>query len=647
MKAIFTGFLFLFANSAFAQENIYEAIYWDSKPSIHQQKSSDLDKFPGYYILREHILELVIEMEAKMFDSEHVIIHINNDAGVEKYNKVYIPLYGNRQMISLKVRSISPDNKVTEFNQSNLKELKNVENYGNFKIFAIEGVTKGCEIEYSYTLKTNPQSYGREIIQKDVPVLKSNFALVYPKRVNFLAKSYNGLQETKHEMFDKKRDHIHIEASDIPSLAEEQYSSYRGSLMRIDFRLEKNAAGEKITWNSIFSGVVKSMYDKSKLTKLIKSINVEGLAKEPMIRKIEEHVKANFTINQSREENYEDLKSILSSRVANERGIAKLYFNLFKELKIENEMVFTCARSQGSIDPEFSSFVNLFDELFYFKDLKMYLDPTKTYTRLGAAPVSVAGNVGMFVSDFRNIGNDIVFTNYSTRNIELLDYTLNDEGVTASVTFDDNLSKVMVAQENRWQGYRALSYRGVYFYRTQPKDKEDFLQNITLSGIDNYSIQSRHLEGELVDFSKDPKNYMTVRTNFTASSLIEKAGSDNIFLIGKIIGRQSELYQETERKTDIEFREISNYNHEISVTIPKGYKCSGLEALKISNKVIDNGKEVMYFNSDYTLSGNKLAIRISEVYKTLSLPKSKYEEFRKMVNSASDFNKVAIVFQPE
>src|SRR6478752_4494902 len=102
-----------------SQKFVYQEEEWVAEPTIRKWELPNGNEFPAYFVKKGRILELVMDQLPYMLDSEHVIIHVNNDAGIEKYNKVYIPLYGNRELMSLRVRSISPDNKVTEFNRSN------------------------------------------------------------------------------------------------------------------------------------------------------------------------------------------------------------------------------------------------------------------------------------------------------------------------------------------------------------------------------------------------------------------------------------------------------------------------------------------------------------------------------------------------
>jgi hypothetical protein len=42
----------------------------------------------------------------------------------------------------------------------------------------------------------------------------------------------------------------------------------------------------------------------------------------------------------------------------------------------------------------------------------------------------------------------------------------------------------------------------------------------------------------------------------------------------------------------------------------------------------------------------RLIIKVNEVYKVLFLKKEKYNDFRSVVNSAADFNKLVVVLSP-
>ena len=137
-----------------------------------------------------------------------------------------------------------------------------------------------------------------------------------------------------------------------------------------------------------------------------------------------------------------------------------------------------------------------------------------------------------------------------------------------------------------------------------------------------------------------------MQSTITTESLIEDAGDSYIFQVGMVIGTQSELYQETERINPIEMTYPNRYNYEIIVHIPEGYTVEGLSSLNIDKRYIGrSGATLAKFESSYTTEGDNIIITIEEFYKTHEFDVSKYEEFRSVINAASDFNKAAILFK--
>lgn len=57
---------------------------------------------------------------------------------------------------------------------------------------------------------------------------------------------------------------------------------------------------------------------------------------------------------------------------------------------------------------------------------------------------------------------------------------------------------------------------------------------------------------------------------------------------------------------------------------------------------MDDAKS-MGFISTYALAGNEAKINVQEYYKDLAYPVSGFEEFKKVINTSPDFNKVILV----
>ena len=629
--------------TSYSQDLMYEGYDWEKDPKLHPAADSDL-VYPAIVINDYKTLEFKITpSEASSYLTEHKIVHVNSNAGIEKFNKVAIPIAGNQQLLSLKVRCLSPEGSITNFQKENLKELQNVNGYANYKIFAVEGLTVGGEVEYLYTVKGSPRSYGREVLQQDVPVREAVLLIVYPEKFEWSVKVYNGTPLPSKSRVFGKRESISVAATKIPALKEEQYSAYKANLMRVDYKLESNGrTADMMNWSDLSERMLKNIYEPdgaARVHKLVASLNLDRLKDPEKVTALENYVKTNFTLKQGNNKAYEDLREVLTSHVGNEMGLTKLYMSCWDDLKIPSEIVFASERTEGLLDPDFASPMQVRQILFYFPQFKKFLSPEVTYLRLGAAPENI-GN-GLFVS-YTTWPKSLKYLDHSIKNISPLDYTHNNLGVRAKVTFQDNFENTEVNQENFYQGYRAFQFRGIYVNLPNER-KEEFMRTVTLSGVENPQIIARVVAGDKLDLSIDPDNYFTIKTNYLTSSLLEKAGDDYLFSVGKLIGKQSELYQESERQTDVDFRSISNYNHEITVTIPEGYQCLGMDKAKMNKSVMIDNEAVMKFESDYEVKGNTLTIKINEVYKTLSLPKEKYPEFRSVVNASADFNKVVII----
>ena len=137
---------------------------------------------------------------------------------------------------------------------------------------------------------------------------------------------------------------------------------------------------------------------------------------------------------------------------------------------------------------------------------------------------------------------------------------------------------------------------------------------------------------------------MVVKGSFTSNSYIELAGDAILFKAGELIGPQSELYQERERKLPVANSYNRGYARKIKVQIPKGFNIQNPDDLIMKEQVFDDNEKLIYnFVSNYVLNGQVLEITIEEYYDELNYPVEKFEAFRKVINSAADFNKIVLV----
>lgn len=60
-----------------------------------------------------------------------------------------------------------------------------------------------------------------------------------------------------------------------------------------------------------------------------------------------------------------------------------------------------------------------------------------------------------------------------------------------------------------------------------------------------------------------------------------------------------------------------------------------------------DGEDIFVFDSHYTLEGNVLTVTADEHYRESIVAPEIYEAYRKVINSAADFNKVTLILEPK
>jgi hypothetical protein len=138
---------------------------------------------------------------------------------------------------------------------------------------------------------------------------------------------------------------------------------------------------------------------------------------------------------------------------------------------------------------------------------------------------------------------------------------------------------------------------------------------------------------------------LKISATIYATNQIEKAGNKYLFKIGELIGRQAEMYQENERQFDIEIPNPHQYTRNIEIDIPAGYKVNNLDKLNMNVVANYQGKETCKFVSKYTLKDSKLAVNVFETYNDSYVSKIVYEDYKKVINAAADFNKIIIILE--
>lgn len=652
MKTINSILLFLFITNSvylFSQKNPtkLDKYAWNENPVFHNLPEEEMKD--SEIVLKQNTeLEFFYDElgglnQYKLF---HNIIKVNSNDAIESNNKIYIPISEGTEVIQEKARVISGTGKVKELDKSDIKESKDEETNKNYRYFAIDGIELGSEIEYYYVLKTTPAYTGNsKYLQSGILKKNVSFTITSPKNLFFVSKSYGGLPDLKADTNEHGQNTLSIFLDSIPGVDEEPFAAYTSNLMRVVYKLDKNSYQNKsnvINYGLVSEVIYDQMYNELSKTELkaaksiLKNINIEkNDSEEQKIRKIENYLKKNFTVIESFMQGLNNLDFIKTNKFCNEAGMVKMFATLFTLIDLEHQLVLTCDRFEDTFDKNFEAYLFLDEYLIYIPSLKVHISPTDVFSRFNYIPSELTYTDALYIipvelGDFKSGAGKIKF-------IEPLPSKATYNNMFINADFSDDIQEINISVKTQAHGYYASTTQNIYDYMDDEQEKE---MDESLLDFITKEVEVKEVKVE----NKGTENFgikpLTTSATFTSSSFIENAGPKFLFKIGEMIGPQQEMYDEKERKFRVENDFNRSYHREITFNIPNGYKIVNLDDLKMDIFHTSNNKRTMAFTSNYEiLSDGKIKVVVDEYYNQITYPIEQYEEYRKVINAAADFNK--------
>ncbi|HEX6892052.1 MAG TPA: hypothetical protein VF141_15195, partial [Chryseolinea sp.] len=217
------------------------------------------------------------------------------------------------------------------------------------------------------------------------------------------------------------------------------------------------------------------------------------------------------------------------------------------------------------------------------------------------------------------------------------EYSVNIDNLDIEVTFNEDLASNQIHQKREFGGYNA-AYLAPYYDVMSADQRTNMINEIIKQTAPDAVIKNSKA---LVS----PTGNFIVDVDFQSNHFLEKAGPRILFKAGELIGKQIEMYRDDQRTTVVENEFNRKYYRTIKIHVPKGYKVKNGDDLKFNIAYRDQDLTPFLFKSDYTIKDNVLEITIDEYYKEIYAPLSRYEDFRKVVNAAADFNKITLVLE--
>lgn len=649
-----TLYLLIFSSTiCYSQLKPFHETYdWEEKPTLKADLS---DTSQIIYFKQKIVEEFFFTDEKKLTEYylNHKIIWLNSDQEIEKNNKVYLPYSSSSELLIYKARVITKEGKVINLDESKIQTAEDDDGKQMYKYFTFEGLEKGSFIEYITVYMQYPR-YGGARMSLQNTKLKYNveFDLFAPKNLDFEFKTYNGLSEVIKDTVIEDKAHWGIKIDTLEPLKSEARANYNVFRKYLIYKLDKNlAAGiydissysksASNTYTYLYSNISKS--DKKAIKKIIKSsgaLEIKDKAKQ--IRTVEDYVKKNINTLQISNPELTKITSIVKNKVANENGMIKLFAQIYKALEIKTQIVITSDRSQIEFDKDFEAGNFLTDYLLYFPGIKEFMSPIEIDSRLGYPPAHFTNNYGLFVKEVK-LG-DFETGVGKIKYIKPVDYKKNFNDIIVDVEFDsEDISNTTVNIDHSKGGYYATNSQNIFHLVDEETKKEIIEEQITFIN-ENLIVKDPVVYNNTAEkFGVEP---FRVTAEVTTDVFVEKAGPKYLFKIGELIGPQMEMYEEKERKLPLDTRFSNMYHRSITFTIPEGYHIKNLADLNISNETKDkNGDVIFKFETSYSIENNKVTVSGIEFYVPIIIETEYYEEYRKVMNSAADFNKVTLILE--
>ncbi|OFX88868.1 MAG: hypothetical protein A2W99_05235 [Bacteroidetes bacterium GWF2_33_16] len=619
----------------------------------YRRSNEENTRFSFDMLKDERYVEFLLEGEQlAKYETIKRIIKINDERAINIFNKFSIPFSDLFDITDIKVRTVNTDGKIYDLDKSTIKEVENLDEEGNYKKFAIDGVEIGSLIEINYTTKKAPRLYGGYNFQNDGNTYNALLQIISPKHLHFDAKSYNKAFTKNDTIIEDKR-YLTLTCEKIDPLDdEEEYSFPEANKARVEYSYRLNVEYHKVpyyTYNLATQNIYNAFYqiDKNEIKsieKLIDKMKISGSNENERIKYIETFIKEKYLIRPiDNIENGENIVQIIKNGYSSEIGITKLFANVFKFSGIEHNIVTTSNRKEKRFDKDFMTWNYLYDYLLYFPKTNQLLAPTRIEFRYPSIPTEYHNNDGLFLNLVK-IG-DMESAIHKFKPIPGHNFEKSFINHYININFSEDFDQVLTNLTHSFGGDAAYTIKPYYAFAPQ-EQKDIMMKNFIKTLADDMEIIDYKVEN--ADLNDDPfEKPFNIVANIKISSFIENAGNNYLFKIGELIGRQVELYQEHERQQpmDIDYPHI--LERVIKINIPEGYKVLGAEKLKFDihgGNDSSTGKPSMGFVSDYEINGNELTVKIYEYYSIYQYPIEEYEQFREVINAAADFTKVVIVF---
>ena len=638
-KFLFLGFLLIVLSvNSFSQS--YLNINWDDKTVDLETSDHDLQGiFSNHYV---EYFNSKFSDEVYIYETHHMKTKINKITD-DSNNDIFISKINVSEIVDVKSKIINDDTTATYGFEEMKKMINKSTSTENYNYYKIPGIKEKDVVEVIYTVKRDFNFNGNKIIEESYPILSSKFILIendFKSNIK-IYNSFNSFVEDT--LIDGKKSKI-INFKNLDATSNEQYSTPIANKTKVSYQCYENREDVLQTeyWKNLVQNLRELFFPSSinpiaiDLFNEIQKNNISIPENEISIsNKIDEYIKNNFIISDDDDPNLNEISYIFDNKISNDFSIIQVYTNLLKAAKIDYEVAISCNRYFLKFDPELFDPNQLREFVIYLPNSEKYISPNRIEYRVSEAPDDLLGNYGVFID--KNL-------DYYFSEITQSDKNFSEIKKKIEISIPKNLKKLKIKENRSFSGYWAIMNRN-YVSLSENEETDFLIDYFTINGLDNKKVTNYNIKN--FDISDNSYNTpLRINSTITTTELVEEVDGLVYFKVGKVIGLQSNLFDDNKRINEIEINFPNSYEYQIEVEIPKGYRVSDYSELnKVKEFISVDGSISAKFNSNATLNNNKINIVIKEFYKNLRYDKGRYQEFRAVINAAAKFYESSVTLE--
>jgi hypothetical protein len=623
--------LLMMSFASFSQTEEVKNYEWDATPEF-AEIPKEFENYPAVILRDYRLYENRVGYYAnKGFVVKHCAIKLLSNEGVNDYNKVSINKKHVRDYRDLRARVIKANGKIEELPKERIIEKDNSDE----RQFVFEGVEKGDIIEYFYVIKDYPDFSGVEYFQRTIPVVEGKFQInIIPQTITY-AYGYNGMTDAstrKQKIFKVKNlpaYKFEPNATNYANMAKVYYFTRLTHYDFQDFFRDLNAYADGSNARSMVKKFIADL-----------KLDDTSVSLDERLKKMDIYLKNNIALEY--QPNY---KKVFEDKKITPRMVLNLYKDVLDNLNIKYKLIASTDKFEDRLDQVHVVPGMLSEIMIYIPETKKLFSPFHYWMPYGpASSVSVNNEAVMFDFDAKTYISNSSSVYYDFIIVDSPSMDDNLVKTNSDITIDDDMETVLVNKKLETTGYR--SYYARYYQKYIPEDKmKDYIKENCFEDVD-VDIKKYTISNKEYEFNYDNAKPFTFDAQVQVKEAwLENAGKNYLFSIGKVLGKQTDLYQEKERNYAIDLYYPKKYLHTINLTIPSGYSVKSAENLVFSRQIRDKETDdvIGSFISSAKVEGNVLKVSIEEFYNFTHLEKERYNEYRDLVNTAFDFYKSALV----